>query len=72
MKRKRILWGVVVILLGIYILIAQFIPNLPEIGIFKYLIAIGLLSITITSIPKMEFFGMLLPLSIILIMFNYQ
>lgn len=72
MKRKRILWGVVVILLGIYILIAQFIPNLPEISIFRALIAIGLLSITITSIPKMEFFGMLLPLSIILIMFKRE
>ena len=70
MKRKRILWGIVILLLGVYFLVAQFVPNFPEISIFKALIAIGLLSITISSVPKMEFFGMLLPLSIILIMFK--
>lgn len=72
MKRKRIIWGIVILLLGVYFLVAQFVPNFPEISIFKALIAIGLLSITISSVSRMEFFGMLLPLSIIVIMFKSE
>lgn len=70
MKNRKILWGLVIVLLGVYILCAQFIPNMPQIGIFKALIAIGLVSMSISSIPKIEFFGMLTPLAIVFVMFK--
>lgn len=70
MKNKKILLGVVIVLLGVYMLCAQFIPNMPQIGVFKSLIAIGLIAISISNIPKIEFFGILTPLAIVFLMFK--
>lgn len=70
MKNKKVLLGVVIVLLGVYMLCAQFVPNMPQIGIFKTLIAIGLVSISISNIPRIEFFGILTPLAIVFLMFK--
>ena len=72
MKKKRVLWGTVILLLGVYMLASLFVPSLPNISVFKTIIAIGLISVTISSIPRAEFFGILMPIAIIVIMFKVE
>ncbi len=65
------LWGIF-FLLAAGLVIASQIGLLPNLSWVRLTISIFMLAIIVGSIPYMEFFGMLVPLAVILALFSHQ
>lgn len=68
MKKKSIFWGLVFVLMAAFIVVAElgFIEN---IGIWTAVFTVGFGAIAVSSIPKLNFAGILIPLAGICILY---
>lgn len=71
MKKKN-LWGLFLIFSALYLIadIAGWLTNMP--GLFTSVAAILLACVSLTSIPKLDFYGMIMPLSFIAMLFSKE
>lgn len=69
MKNERILWGVLFILGGIFLIISR-LGILPDINIFSLLLTIVFIAIIVKSVIKLSFAGILIPLAFIGIIYD--
>ena len=69
MKNKNFFWGVIFILAAAFVLLSN-LGYFEDIHITKIIIALLLVYIMLKNIPVREFFGVLLPLAVILIMYD--
>ena len=71
MKNKNFFWGVIFILAAAFVLLSN-LGYFEDIHITKIIIALLLVYIMLKNIPVREFFGVLLPLAVILIMYDEE
>lgn len=71
MKNKNFFWGVIFILAAAFVLLSN-LGYFRSIHITKIIIALLLVYIMLKNIPVREFFGVLLPLAVILIMYDEE
>ena len=71
MKNKNFFWGVIFILAAAFVLLSN-LGYFEDIHITKIIIALLLVYIMLKDIPVREFFGVLLPLAVILIMYDEE
>ena len=69
MKNGRILWGMLFILGGIFLVISK-LGFFPELNVFSILVTIVLVAIIIKSIVYVSFSGILIPLALIGIIYD--
>lgn len=69
MKKRNIFWGIIFLLVAVCILISE-LGYLPDINVFKLLLAAMLIAVIIQSIPRKDFAGILFPLAFLCIIFD--
>lgn len=69
MKKRNVYWGIIFLLIAVFILISK-LGYFPGINVFKLILSAGLIAILIGSIPKREFGGILFPLAFLCILFD--
>lgn len=72
MKMKSKIWGVVLVLLAVFYALSQFVPGLPHISGIKLIISVGLLTIMIPNIPKLNFGSVLMPGAFIILLYKSE
>ncbi|MDQ0151147.1 LiaF domain-containing protein [Eubacterium multiforme] len=71
MKRERIFWGVLFILIGIFLIVSK-LGYFPNVNVFSLLVTIFLVVIIIKSLIRLNFAGILFPIAFICIIYDKQ
>ncbi|MFV0467288.1 MAG: LiaF transmembrane domain-containing protein [Lachnospiraceae bacterium] len=69
MKNRNYLWGLIFIFAAVFVLLNQ-AGFLDGLNLFTILVSLLLVAWLISSIPRMEFFGMLFPLAFLCILYS--
>lgn len=69
MKKEKVLWGVLLLLSGIFILISK-LGYFSEVNVVSLIITVFLVAIIVKSIIKVNFAGILFPLAFIAIIYD--
>ncbi|SDP14154.1 LiaF transmembrane domain-containing protein [Clostridium gasigenes] len=71
MKKERIFWGVLFILIGMFLIINK-LGYFPNINVFSLLLTVFLLAVIVKSLPHFNFAGILLPIAFICIIYDKE
>lgn len=68
--KKRNLWGLFLIFCAFYLIadVAGWLVNMP--GLFTTVVSMLLIGVSLSSVMKMDFYGMIMPLSFIAVLFS--
>lgn len=69
MQSKKIFWGLFFILAAVYVVVSQ-LGMLPDIGVFRIILTVIMLSITVEGIRHVNFYEILIPLAFIAIFYD--
>ena len=69
MRRKEIFWGIALILIAVAIIVSK-LALFPNIHIGTLVVTVILLALIVTSLIKLEFFGVFIPAAILCIMYD--
>ena len=71
MRRERMFWGILFLLLGVFLIVSK-LGLFPNINVFSLLVTAFLAVVILKSIPTLNFAGMLFPAAFIAIIFDKQ
>lgn len=71
MKKGRIFWGVLFILIGIFLVISK-LGYLPNVNVFSLLLTAFLVVVIVKSLLRLNFAGILFPIAFICIIYDKQ
>lgn len=71
MKKERIFWGVLFVVIGIFLIISK-LGYFPNVNVFSLLLTALLVVIIVRSIPRLNFAGILFPIAFICIIYDKQ
>ncbi|MDD3224403.1 MAG: hypothetical protein PHX70_06840 [Clostridium sp.] len=71
MKKERIFWGVLFVLISIFLIISKF-GYVPNVNVFSLLLTVLLVVVIVKSLPHLNFAGILFPIAFICIIYDKQ
>lgn len=71
MKKERIFWGVLFILIGIFLIISK-LGYFPNVNVFSLLLTAFLVVVIVKSLLRLNFVGVLFPIAFICIIYDKQ
>ncbi|MBW6411895.1 LiaF transmembrane domain-containing protein [Clostridium weizhouense] len=71
MKKERIFWGALLILVGIFLIISK-LGYFPDVNVFSLLLTVFLVVVIVKSLPRLNFSGILFPIAFICIIYDKQ
>lgn len=71
MKRERFFWGILLILIGAFLIVSK-LGYFANVSVISLLLTIFLIAIIIKSIPRLNFAGILFPIAFICIIYDKQ
>jgi len=71
MKKEKVFWGVLLILLGVFLIVSK-LGYFSEVNVFSLLVTAFLLVVIVKSLLRLEFAGVLFPIAGICIMYDEQ
>lgn len=71
MKKERIFWGVLFILIGIFLIISK-LGYFPNVNVFSLLLTVFLVVVIVKSLLRLNFAGILFPIAFICIIYDKQ
>lgn len=71
MKKERIFWGVLFILMGIFLIISK-LGYFPNVNVFSLLLTAFLVVVIVKSLLRLKFAGVLFPIAFICIIYDKQ
>ncbi|MEW8995751.1 LiaF domain-containing protein [Clostridium sp.] len=71
MKKERIFWGVLFILIGIFLIISK-LGYFPNVNVFSLLLTAFLVVVIVKSLLRLNFAGVLFPIAFICIIYDKQ
>lgn len=71
MKKERIFWGVLFILIGIFLIISK-LGYFPNVNVFSLLLTVFLVVVIMKSLLRLNFAGILFPIAFICIIYDKQ
>ncbi|WP_346869953.1 LiaF transmembrane domain-containing protein [Clostridium sp. UBA5119] len=71
MKKERIFWGILFILMGIFLIISK-LGYFPNVNVFSLLLTAFLVVVIVKSLLRLNFAGVLFPIAFICIIYDKQ
>lgn len=71
MKKERIFWGILFILMGIFLIISK-LGYFPNVNVFSLLLTAFLVVVIVKSLLRLKFAGVLFPIAFICIIYDKQ
>lgn len=69
MKKSKVFWGIFFILAAIYVVVSK-LGLLPDVGVFKIILTVFLLWLTVEGIRNVNFYSILFPIAFICIIYD--
>lgn len=71
MKKERIFWGVLLILIGVFLIVSK-LGYFANVSVLSLVLTIFLIAIIVKSLPHLNFSGILFPIAFICIIYDKQ